>query len=86
MKEIPFIVPSNEEQIKIVAYIKAEHKKLDISISKLKKQVSLLKEYRTRLISDVVTGQIDVRNVAIPEYEVETEVIENNDEEGDFDE
>lgn len=78
--------PPYEEQTEIVSYIKAEHKKMDISISKLKEQVALLKEYRTRLISDVVTGQIDVRNVTIPEYEVETAEIESNDEEGDLDE
>ena len=28
----------------------------------------LIDEYRTRLFSDVVTGQIDVRDVVIPEY------------------
>ena len=31
-------------------------------------QIELLKEYMTRLISDVVTGQVDVRDVVIPEY------------------
>ena len=35
-----------------------------------------MREYRTRLISDVVTGQIDVRDVVIPEYtpEDDTEI------------
>ncbi len=68
MKEIPFIVPSEEEQVEIVKYIKKEHKKLDVSIEKWKSKIELLKEYRTRLISDVVTGQIDVRDIQIPEY------------------
>ncbi len=68
MKEIPFIVPSEEEQVEIVRYIKKEHKKLDVSIEKWKSKIELLKEYRTRLISDVVTGQVDVRDIQIPEY------------------
>lgn len=76
MKEIPFIVPSEEEQVEIVRYIKKEHKKLDVSIEKWKSKIELLKEYRTRLISDVVTGQVDVRDIQIPEYipEEETEM------------
>lgn len=48
-------------------------------------------EYRTRLISDVVTGQIDVRDIDIPEYFSEEEYNDdlqdnNNDMEGDINE
>lgn len=35
---------------------------------KIDRQIELLNEYRTRLISDVVTGQMDVRDVVIPDY------------------
>lgn len=91
MKEIPFIVPSEEEQVEIVRYIKKEQKKLDVSIEKWKSKIMLLKEYRTRLISDVVTGQIDVRDIDIPEYVSEEEYNDdlqdnNNDMEGDINE
>lgn len=91
MKEIPFIVPSEEEQVEIVRYIKKEQKKLDVSIEKWKLKIVLLKEYRTRLISDVVTGQIDVRDIDIPEYVSEEEYNDdlqdnNNDMEGDINE
>ena len=91
MKEIPFIVPSEEEQVEIVRYIKKEQKKLDVSIEKWKSKIVLLKEYRTRLISDVVTGQIDVRDIDIPEYISEEEYNDdlqdnNNDMEGDINE
>jgi type I restriction enzyme, S subunit len=34
-------------------------------------QISLLEEYRTRLISDVVTGQVDVRGIQVPEVSEE---------------
>ena len=78
MKEIPFIVPTEEEQRLIVNYIKEQHAKLDILIAKLKKQIELLKEYRTRLISDVVTGQIDVRGIDIPDYTPEEDIADSD--------
>jgi type I restriction enzyme S subunit len=39
-------------------------------ISGLENELDLLDEYRTRLISDVVTGKLDVRGVAVPEFDV----------------
>jgi len=54
-------VPSLLEQIAIVAHIETECSRLDTIIEKFKKQIDLFKEYRTTLISDVVTGKIDVR-------------------------
>jgi len=35
----------------------------------LNKEIEILQELKTRLISDVVTGQIDVRNIQIPDFE-----------------
>ena len=63
MPEIPL-----EEQKRIADYISAEVKKIDDAIPVFKKEIELLREYRTRLISDVVTGQVDVRGVEIPDY------------------
>jgi type I restriction enzyme S subunit len=34
----------------------------------IERQIRLMTEYRTRLISDVVTGKIDVRGIEILEY------------------
>ena len=48
--------------------VKAYEEKSNQMIGKLEKEIELLREYRTRLISDVVTGQMDVRNVEIPDY------------------
>jgi type I restriction enzyme S subunit len=42
----------------------------------IEREISLLHEYRTRLISDVVTGKLDVRGVAVPEYEAVEEVVQ----------
>ena len=65
-----------DEQKAIAAYITAEVAKIDNALPTFQKEIELLREYRTRLISDVVTGQIDVRDVVIPEYtpEEDTEI------------
>lgn len=69
MKEIPFIVPPADEQIAIVKHIKKTLPKYDEAIEKIKAEVAVLEEYKAKLIADVVTGKIDVRNVTVPEYE-----------------
>lgn len=65
-----------DEQKAISEYITAEVAKIDNALPTFQKEIELLREYRTRLISDVVTGQIDVRDVVIPEYtpEEDTEI------------
>ena len=66
-------VPPLQEQHEIVNFIRINNAKLDEVIDGLTKQIALLKEYRTRLISDVVTGQMDVRGIVVPEYVPETD-------------
>lgn len=87
MKEIPFIVPPKDEQIGIVKYIKKMIPKYEFAIEKLTKEVVILEECKARIIADVVTGKIDVRNIEIPKYEfVEEEtdstVADSEEEEG----
>jgi len=59
--EFNIALPPLPEQTAIVAQIETECARLDIIIAKFKKQIELFKEYRTTLISEVVTGKIDVR-------------------------
>ena len=49
-------------------------------------QINTLKELRNRLISDVITGKIDVRGVEIPEYEYVDEDMTDTDEENENEE
>jgi type I restriction enzyme S subunit len=56
------LLPSDEEQQSIVAYIDREILKLDFLVSKAESAIDLMKERRTALISAAVTGKIDVRN------------------------
>lgn len=79
MKEIPFIIPPAEEQIAIVEHVRAAMPKYDALIEKLEEEVKVLEEYKAKLIADVVTGKIDVRNVEVPDYEFEEELGETED-------
>ena len=76
MKEIPFIVPPADEQIQIVEYIESALPKYDDAICVLREEIRGLEELKTKLISDVVTGKIDVRDVVIPDYEYVDEEID----------
>ncbi|MBS6268734.1 MAG: restriction endonuclease subunit S [Tannerella sp.] len=69
IKRIPIIIPAISEQIEIIKHINAKTKNIDIYMESLKKEIELLQEYKQRLISDVVTGKVDVRGVEIPNEE-----------------
>ena len=75
-------VPPIQEQKEIAAHIADEIGKLDTIIERITKETELLRERRTRLISDVVTGAFDVRGIEVPEYtpEQDMEVTEDGDE------
>ncbi len=62
-------IPPIEEQQKIVLYIKNRLYVIDEYIAKLKAEINYLQEYKQRLISDIVTGKVDVRRVEIPSEE-----------------
>lgn len=57
-------LPSLDEQREILTYIGREIRPVDIAITRLEREIDLLREYRTRLIADVVTGKLDVREAA----------------------
>lgn len=60
IKDVPVWCPPVEEQQQIVQHIETETKRIDSTIQKIEKEIELLKEYRTALISEVVTGKIKV--------------------------
>lgn len=61
---LPIPVPSVEEQAAILHRVKAELSNPNIIITHTEREIALLREYRTRLIADVVTGKLDVREAA----------------------
>lgn len=59
--------PHLAEQKAILDHIAAETAAFDEAIEKAQSEIALIREYRERLIADVVTGKLDVRNVEIAE-------------------
>ena len=57
----PFYLPSIAEQQTILDRVAERRDALDVAIACTRDQIDLMNEYRTRLIADVVTGQLDVR-------------------------
>ena len=61
VKSLRIPIAPLKEQLAIVQHIETKCSYIDAIISKFKRQIELLKEYRTALISEAVTGKIDVR-------------------------
>ncbi|MEF3310078.1 restriction endonuclease subunit S [Paenibacillus sp. GYB004] len=81
---ISIAVPSKDEQDAIASFIENETRNLDIAIQTTLQEIELITEYRTRLISDVVTGQIDARNFEI-DYLIAEDTGNDEVEENDID-
>lgn len=73
-------VPPIEEQKEIMQYIGAQAKKTAALENALNREIELLHELRTRLISDVATGQIDVRSIEVPDFELVEEAADEAEE------
>ena len=58
-------LPPATEQVAIVEYLDRAAAEIDIAVARAKRQIELLNEYRTRLIADVVTGKLDVRDAVL---------------------
>jgi type I restriction enzyme S subunit len=59
---VPF--PPVEEQKQIIAQLDIDLSGINAAISRLEREIALIREYRARLIADVVTGKLDVREAA----------------------
>jgi len=72
-------IPPLEEQKAIVDFIEQETAAIDKAIELSKKEIELLEEYKTRLIADVVTGAVDVREEAqnLPQIEEDSTAFES---------
>ena len=64
LMSISIAVPPHEEQDRIISCAAAETVQLRIVIDRAHREIDLLREYHTRLIVDVVTGKLDVREAA----------------------
>ena len=74
-KNLVIPLPSLDEQAKLLIYIKEKAEVFDKSIVRILSEIELIQEYKNSLISDVVTGKVDVRNIVIEK--LEDEIIED---------
>jgi type I restriction enzyme S subunit len=58
------MMPPHGEQVAIVDFAERETRHQNFAISRLEREIDLLREYRTCLVADVVTGKLDVREAA----------------------
>jgi type I restriction enzyme S subunit len=70
-------VPPLDEQKAIAERLDRATEGINVAINHASKEVDLIREYRTRLIADVVTGKIDVREAAqqLPAEDIEPEMV-----------
>lgn len=80
-------VPPLVEQQAIIASLTNRLRPIDKAASRARREIDLLREYRTRLIADVVTGKLDVREAAarLPDEIEEPEPLDETEAEGDAD-
>ena len=57
-------VPALLEQSQILGFLDKATAEVEAAIARARRQIELLQEYRTKLIADVVTGKLDVREAA----------------------
>ena len=71
VRDYPILLPPRSEQDLIVGWIERELASLTKAGESARHQIELLREYHTRLIADVVTGKLDVREAvaALPEVD-----------------
>jgi type I restriction enzyme S subunit len=88
VRTLPVLVPPVQEQHRIVTVVHEQCRVPDHAIESARNEISLLREYRTRLIADVATGKLDVREAAarLPDEVEQPEPLDEIDTEGDTDE
>lgn len=64
MNNLVFLLPSLKEQSTVIAFLEREIAKLDTLTTEAQRAIILLQERRTALISEAVTGKIDVRGLS----------------------
>lgn len=80
LKTLSIVIPPENEQREIASYLDLKHTEFEKVIEITTKEIEELNELKNTLISDVVTGKIDVRNIEIPAYEHVEDVVGDGEE------
>ncbi|NLB33667.1 MAG: restriction endonuclease subunit S [Tissierellia bacterium] len=65
LRNMPVSLPTITEQENISQYLDTETQIIDKVIKNIQREIDLITEYRTTLISNVVTGKVDVRHIEV---------------------
>ncbi len=76
IRNLQLPVPPRAEQDSIAGFIAKETSQIEQAVGTAQREIDLIREYRTRLIADVVTGQLDVREAAASLPDIEDEEVE----------
>ncbi|MPZ20583.1 MAG: restriction endonuclease subunit S [Luteitalea sp.] len=74
----PILIPPLNEQRAITQAIKVEASRIDAAASRAAREIDIMREYRARLVADLVTGKLDVRGAAaaLPDEADDSDVVE----------
>ena len=86
IRKLEIAIPPVEEQQYILDWVHGIEKPINCAIQNIRDIIAGLEDLKTRLISDAVTGKIDVRGIEIPEYEfVDEDTDADNEDDGEED-
>jgi len=80
LAQLLVVCPPLQEQAEVAAQLDDRTQRLDNAVRSTEREIRLLREYRARLIADVVTGRLDVRGVELPPLEEAKEIVPVRDE------
>lgn len=83
LKNVEIPCPPIDVQCSIAEYLDLVCGQIDDLINNKKSSIDCFHEFRTKLISDVVTGRIDIRGIEVPDFEYVEETLDEVDD-GNF--
>ena len=86
IRKLVIAIPPVQEQQQILDRVHSIAKPINCAIQNIRDIIAGLEDLKNRLISDTVTGKIDVRSIEIPEYEFVDEDTDADNEDGDEEE
>jgi type I restriction enzyme, S subunit len=79
MERLFIALPPLEEQGSVLKAITTSIDPIEQATARAQREIDLIREYRTRLISDVVTGKLDVRSVQLPDVQEAPDLVDLDD-------
>lgn len=67
--ETPFVLVPSREQNEISHYLHEKSREYDSVIDKLNDEITLMDEYKKSMISSIVSGQADIRNIPVADFD-----------------